>query len=246
MARACCGSPDAAVNTTVNPEGGKHRPSFYWRLWLFDTALVTASLLLFLATQYGTCEFFGTSLGMALLPLIPILVLVGGAGSTIFVLTQILIGKRGLKRPAALALLAGPALVVTLALALTGAVIMPAHRLSYLCLGHAPASASQVRLAGYSTFLREEWLAVFHVDQKSFQSFVTSAELVPADEFEFQTALASSKLKATRLGQSLPVLANALCFKRVFKESQEHQRGSVFAVFDPATATAIVARGYHD
>lgn len=183
---------------------------------------------------------------MALLPLIPILVLVGGAGSTIFVLTQILIEKRGIKRPAALALLVGPALVVTLLLVLLGAAIMPAHRLSYICIGHAPASASQVRLAGYSTFLREEWMAVFRTDEKSFQSMVAQAQLVPADEFEFQKTLDTSKLKVTRLGQTLPPLTNVLCFKRVFKGSEEHQRGSVFAAFDPATGTAIVLRGYHD
>ena len=239
------GFSDADLNTDENKTGGSLQPRAYWRLWIFDAVLVTAGLLLFLAEQYGTCAFFGAALGMALLPLIPILVLVGGAGSTIFVLTQILIEKRGLKRPTALALLVGPALVVTALLVLLGAVIMPAHRLSYLCLGHAPASASQVRLTGYSTFLREEWLAVFHVDQKSFQTFVTGAELAPADEFEFKTALESSKLKATRLGQSLPPLTNALCFKRVFKQ-EEHQRGSIIAVFDPATATAIVMRGYHD
>jgi hypothetical protein len=240
------GFPDADVNEAENTNGANQHRINYWRLWLGDTALVTAGLLVFLATHYGTCEFFGAALGMALLPLIPILVLVGGAGSTIFVLTQILIEKRGLKRPVALALLVGPALAVTALLVLLGAVIMPAHRLSYLCLGHAPASASQVRLTGYSTFLREEWLAVFQVDQTSFQTFVTGAELAPADEFEFQTALESSKLKTARLGQSLPPLTNALCFKRVFKESQEHQRGNVIAVFDPATSTAIVLRGYHD
>jgi hypothetical protein len=234
------------VNVIESQKGVTPHGINYWRLWLFDTVLVTAGLLFFLATHYGTYEFFGAAIGMALLPLIPILVLVGGAGSTIFVLTQILIEKRGLKKPTALALLVGPALIVTLPLVLLGTTVMPAHRLSYLCLGHAPASASQVRCAGYSTFLREEWMAVFQVDQKSFQTFVTGAELVPADGFEFQTALESSKLKTTRLGHSLPSLTNALCFKRVFKENQEHQRGNVIAVFDPATGTAIVLRGYHD
>lgn len=218
----------------------------YWRLWLFDTLLVTSGMFFFLATHYGTYEFFGTALIMALLPLIPILVLVGGAGSTIFVLTQILIEKRGLKKPTALTLLVGPAVVVTLLLVLLGVGIMPAHRLSYICLGHAPASASQVRVTGYSTFLREEWMAVFRTDEKSFQSMVAQAQLVPSDEFEFQTAFDTSKLEATRLGKSLPPLTNAICFKRVFKGSEEHQRGSVFAALDPATGTAIVLRGYHD
>lgn len=218
----------------------------YWRLWLGDTVLVTAGLLFFLATNYGTYEFFGTALAMALLPLIPILVLVGGAGSTIFALTKVLIEKHGMKMPKALVLLVGPALAITLLLISLGAAIMPAHRLSYICIGHAPASASQVRLTGYSTFLREEWMALFRTDEKSFQSMVAQAQLVPADEFEFQKMLDTSKLKATRLGQSLPPLANAVCFKRVFKESEEHQRGSVFAAFDPTTSTAIVLRGYHD
>jgi hypothetical protein len=55
-----------------------------------------------------------------------------------------------------------------------------------------------------------------------------------------------SSLKNCRLLQSLPPLTNALCFQRVFKESEEHQRGGVYAVFDPATSTAVVFREYHD
>jgi hypothetical protein len=39
---------------------------------------------------------------------------------------------------------------------------------------------------------------------------------------------------------------HVLCFQRVFKESEEHQRGGVYAVFDPASATAAVFREYHD
>ena len=79
---------------------------------------------------------------MALLPLIPIMILVGGAGSTVFALTKVLIEKRSLLRPAALALLVGPALLLTLMLVLLGAFKSPAHRLAYICLGNAPASAS--------------------------------------------------------------------------------------------------------
>ena len=240
------GFSDADLNTEENKTGANLKPKTYWRLWLGDTLLVTAGLLFCLATHYGTYEFFGTALAMALLPLIPILVLVGGAGSTIFVLTQIWIEKRRMKKPAALALLVGPALVVTLLLVTLGAVLPQTHRLSYICIGHAPASASQVRVAGYSTFLREEWLALFRTDEKTFQSVVAQAQLVPADEFEFQKALDASNLKTTRLGQSLPTLTNAIYFKRVFKEGEEHQRGNVFAAFDPATSTAIVLRGYHD
>jgi len=173
-------------------------------------------------------------------------VLVGGAGSTVFALTKVLIERRGLKKPAALALLVGPALVVTLALGLLGAGKSPAHRLAYICLGNAPASASQVRIAGYSTFLREEWLAVFKAGQKDFQTMVAGAKLVPADSFEFKQRLERSEHNGTRLLQSLPPLDHALCFQRVFKESEEHQRGGVYAVFDPATATAAVFREYRD
>ena len=74
------------------------RPAAYWRLWLFDTALVSAGILFFLATQYGTYEFFGRACAMALLPFIPVSVLVGGAGSTIFALTKVWIEKRALNR----------------------------------------------------------------------------------------------------------------------------------------------------
>ena len=229
-----------------NKEGVNPRRINYWRLWLFDTAQVSAGLLFFLATQYGTYEFFGKACAMALLPLIPVLVLVGGGGSTVFALTKVLIEKRSLKRLPALALLVGPALVVTLLLGLLGANKSPAHRLAFICLGNAPAAASQVQIAGYSTFLRSEWLAVFNAGQKDFQTMVAGAKLVPADDFEFKQMLERSAHKGTRLFQSLPPMTNSLCFKRVFKESEEHQRGGVYAVFDPATSTATVFREYHD
>jgi hypothetical protein len=229
-----------------NQDGVNPRRINYWRLWLFDTALVSAGILFFLALQYGTYEFFGRACAMALLPLIPVLVLVGGGGSTIFALTKVLIEKRSLPRLAALAALVGPALVVTLALVLLGVFKSPAHRLSYICIGNAPASASQVQVTGYSTFLREEWLAVFHVGPKDFQTMVAGAKLVPVDDFEFRKMLEPSALKKSRLYQSLPPLNGALCFKRVFKEGEEHKLGSVYAAFDPATSTAIVLRGYQD
>jgi hypothetical protein len=233
-------------NTVENKSRARLRPMDYWRLWLFDTALVSVGILFFLALQYGTYEFFGKACLMALLPLIPVMVLVGGGGSTVFALTKVLIEKRGLKRPTALALLLGPALVVTLALGLLGACKSPAHRLSYICVGNAPTSASQVQVAGYSTFLHEEWLAVFKVGPKDFQTMVAGAKLVPADNFEFNKILGTSALKNCRLRQSLPALSHSLCFERVFKESEEHQRGGVYAVFDPATSMAVVFREYHD
>lgn len=208
--------------------------------------LVTAALLFFLATHYGSYEFFGTALVMALLPVIPLLVLVGGAGSTIFALTKVFIEKRRLKKSTGLVLLIGPAVIVTSVLVLLGANKSSVHRLNYICAGHAPASAEQIQITGYSAFLRGEWLAVFHTDEKSFQTFATDAGLVPADVFEFQKMFGNSQLKATRLGRSIPQLANALCFKRVFKEGEERERGNVFAVFDPATSTVVVIRSYHD
>jgi hypothetical protein len=234
------------LTTPETTKGLNWRPIDYWWLWLLDTLLVTGGLLFFLATRYGTYEFFGTALAMALLPLIPVTVLVGGAGSTIFVLTKRWIEKRGLKSPASLALLVGPALVVTLMPGLIGTWKSPAHRLAYVCAGCAPASASDIRLTGYSTFLREEWLAVFHTDEKSFQALAANAKLAPADLFEFREILQSSALRTTRLGRSLAPLTNALGFKRVFKESEEHERGIIFALFDPASATAVVFRKYRD
>jgi hypothetical protein len=240
------GFPDADVNATADNEGVNPHRINYWRLWLFDTTLVSAGLLFFLATQYGTCEFFGRACAMALLPFIPVSVLVGGAGSTIFALTKVWIEKRALPRPTALALLVGPALVVTLLLVLLGAGKSPGHRLAYICLGNAPAPASHVQITGYSTFLRSEWLAVFNVDPNRFQAFVTGAKLEPGSAFEFNRILEHSAHQGTRLFQSLPPLNNLPCFQRVFKESEEHQRGGVYAVFDPATSTAVVFREYHD
>jgi len=234
------------VNTVEDQTGVNPRRINYWRLWLFDTVLVSAGLLFFLALQYGTYEFFGKASAMALLPLIPLLVLVGGAGSTVFALTKVWVEKRTLPRPLALAVLVGPALVLTLALGLLGAGKSPIHRLNYICLGNTPASASQVQIAGYSTFLRSEWLAVFNTGQKDFQTMAGKAKLVPADGFEFKQRLERSALKGTRLFLSLPPMPNPLCFQRVFNESAEHQRGGVYAVFDPATSTAVVFREYHD
>lgn len=75
---------------------------------------------------------------------------------------------------------------------------------------------------------------------------VARADLVPVDDFEFRKMLEPSALKQTRLYQSLPPLKNELCFKRVFKEGEEHERGSIYAAFDPATSTAVVWRGYRD
>ena len=218
----------------------------YWWLWVLDTALVTAGLWFYLATNYGTYEFFGRAGAMALLPLIPLLVLVGGAGSTVFALTKVLIEKRNWPLPVAVALLVVPALVVTLAFGGFGAGKSPGSRLAFICLGHAPAAASQVRVAGYSTFLRSEWLAVFHTDEKNFQAFVTAAKLQPAPAGEFHRRLERSAQTGTRLWRSLPPLNAAPGYARVFKEAEEHQRGGVYAVFDPATATAVVFREYHD
>jgi len=234
------------VNAVEYQAGVNPRRINYWRFWIFDAVLVSAGVLFLLATQYGTYEFFGKACTMALLPLIPVIVLVGGAGSTVFALTKVLIEKRALKTPTALALLADPALVVTWLLVLLGAGKSPGHRLAYICLGNAPASASHVQVTGYSTFLREEWLAVFNVGPKDFQTMVAGANLVPVDDFEFRKMLEPSALKKTMLYQSLPPLNGALCFKRVFKEGEEHELGSVYAAFDPATSTAMVLRGYQD
>lgn len=234
------------MNTVENISGANLRPIAYWRLWLFDTVLVSAGFLFYLATNYGSYEFFGRACAMALLPLIPVMVLVGGAGSTVFALTKVLIEKRGLKKPTALALLVGPALAVALALGLLGAFKSPSHRLAYICIGNAPASVSHVRLAGYSTFLREEWLAVFSVGQNDFQKFVAGAKLEPVPSLEFSRVLEHSSLKGTKPFQNLPASENFLCFKRAFKESEEHQLGSVYAAFDAATSTAVVFRGYSD
>ena len=234
------------MDVSENPSGAKSRAIYSWRLWLLDTALVTAGLLFFLAAHYGTYEFFGKACAMALLPLIPLLVLVGGAGSTVFALTKVLIERRGLKAAAELALLVGPAVLVALGLGLLGACKSPNHRLAFVCLGNAPASAREVQVAGYSTFLRSEWLAVFRVDQQGFESMVAGAKLVPADDFELQQRLERSALKQSRLYKNFPRLNVLPCVKRVFREAEEHQRGGVYAAFDPAMATALVFREYHD
>lgn len=157
-----------------------------------------------------------------------------------------LIEKRSLKIQTALALLVGPALGLTLLLGLLGAGRSPGHRLAYICLGNTPASASQIRVAGYSAFLRSEWLAVFTVDPTNFQSFVARAKLEPVPSLECSRMLERSSLKATGPFQNLPQLGDLQCFRRVFKAGEEHQRGSVYAAFDPATSTAVVFREYHD
>lgn len=222
------------------------RPCIYWRLWIFDAALVSAGVLFFLATRYGTFEFFGKALTMAVLPFIAVMILVGGGGSTIFALTKVWIEKRRLKKPVALALLVGPAFVVTLPLVLLGTWKSPGHWLGYICLGNAPAAVSHVQVTGYSTFLHEEWLAVFQVDHDAFQKFVTDARLKPVPDYEFNSTLEHSVLRKTRTFQYIPHPDLPDCFRRVFNESVEHQRGRVYAMYDPATSTAVVLREYHD
>ena len=199
-----------------------------------------------LAAQYGTADFFGAACLMALLPFIPAIVLVGGAGSTIFVLTKVMIEKRSLPASSALLLLVGPGLCVFLLLALLTARQSPDRWLAYLCHGHAPPSASQVRVAGYSTFLSEQWLAEFHVNAREFQTFLSQAELVPVDAFEFKKTFDTSALKSTRLFRQSPPSTDRPCFKRVFKPGEEHVRGTIYATFDPDTSTAVVLREYRD
>ena len=75
---------------------------------------------------------------------------------------------------------------------------------------------------------------------------VAGAKLVPADNFEFQQMIARSAHQGSRLLANLPAATAPQCFKRVFKESEEHQRGGVYAEFDPATGTIVVFREYHD
>jgi hypothetical protein len=221
-------------------------PNHYWRLWLLDAVLVGGGILFFLATFYGTWEFFGVACSMALLPFIPIMVLVGGGGSTVFALTKVWIDKRSPTRLTAVGLLVIPGVVVTLALVVAGVCRSPGHRLSYICLGNAPASASHVQITGYSTFLHAEWLAVFQSGQKDFQTMVAQSKMQPVDAFELTQLLAPAGIRHSRLFQSLPSQAHAVYFKRVFKEGEEHQRGRVYAGFDPVTSTAMVVLEYHD
>jgi hypothetical protein len=234
------------MNAAENEMPGKPPLVNYWRLWLVNAVLVSAGLLFFLAAQYGTYEFFGVACLMALLPFIPALVLIGGGGSTVFILTRVRIEKRSLPAAAARALLLGPGLIVFLLLVLLAAGQSPARRLAYICHGHAPKSPSHVRVAGYSTFLNEEWLAVFNVGPTEFQTLVAQAELAPADAFEFKSVIEQSSLKNTGLLRSFPSPGELLCYQRVFKPGEEHERGRMYAVFDRAASTAAVFREYHD
>jgi len=211
-----------------------------------DAVLVTTGMLFFLAAQYGTFEFFGQACLMAALPLIPGLVLVGGAGSTVFVLTKVMVEKRALSASKAVALLVGPGLLLFLTCIVLALGKSPERRLSYICHGHAPASAGHVRVIGYSTFLGEEWLSVFTVNEKDFQAMVAKVELTPADAFELEKMFEQSSLKTTGLFKSCPSPGGLQCFKREFNAASEHERGRIYAVYDAATLTAIVYREYRD
>ena len=221
-------------------------PFILWRLWIVDAILVSVGLLFFLAQQYGTYEFFGRACAMALLPLIPVLVLLGGAGSTVFALTKVWLEKSSLSSTAARILLVGPAFLLMLSLVLVGASRSPENRLAFICLGNAPALVGKVRVAGFSTFLRSEWLAVFQINRSCFETMVTGLKMEPSSAGEFKEMIARSAHQQTQLWQSVPPWKHPLCFQRVFKESEEHQRGGVYAVYDPATETAAVFREYHD
>ena len=224
----------------------KIRPLFLWRLWIIDALLVSSGILFFIAQQYGTYEFFGRACAMALLPLIPVLVLVGGAGSTVFALTKVWLEKHKLSLMLTRIFLVGPALLVMILLVRFGANRTPENRLAYICLGNAPATASAVRVAGFSTFLRSEWLAVFHINRSGFEAMVKGGKMESGSAGEFKGILSRSAHQQTRLWQSVPPWKHPLCFQRIFKESEEHQRGGVYAVYDPTTETAVVFREYHD
>lgn len=145
-----------------------------------------------------------------------------------------------------MALLVGPALGIALTLSFLGAFKSPAHRLAYICLGHAPTPVNDVRLAGYSTFLRAEWLAMFRTEPRAFQAFVAEAKLERIQPMEFQQMRVCTGLKSTQIFQTLPATSDWQCFRRVFKEAEEHKRGSVYAAFDPATVTTVILRIYSD
>ncbi|HEU5396323.1 MAG TPA: hypothetical protein VFV81_04095 [Verrucomicrobiae bacterium] len=233
------------MNDAIGNAEGRKSSNTAWRLWLLNAVLVSAAALFFLATQYGTFEFFRVALFRALFPFIAVIVLVGGAGSTIFAVTKVWSERRGLNQGTTSALLIGPGIIVTLLLVFAGADRPLGQRLNYICAGHAPAAASHIRVSGYSGFLREEWLATFRVGQTNFLTMIDRAKFTPVDEFEFQRTLEKSALKTTGLYRALPPLNNALCYRRVFNNA-EYQRGSVYALFDPATSTAVMVRGYHD
>jgi hypothetical protein len=59
---------------------------------------------------------------------------------------------------------------------------------------------------------------------------------------ECSRALERSSLRAARPFQQLPASGNFICFKRVFSESVEHQRGRVYAAFAPANSMAALFR----
>lgn len=237
---------NGTVNSVENQSERALHPVNYWRLWLLNAVLVSAGVLIFLATQYGTVEFFGVACLMALIPFIPIVVLVGGAGSWIFILTKDRLDQRAPKTSVRFAFLVGPGLVFFALCLLLAAGKTPGRRLAYVCHGAVPASASQVCVTGYSTYLEEEWLAVFHADSQDFQSMVAKAQLAPADGFEFRMWLDKSTVKKTKLFSSVPSPDNLPCFKRVFNAHTEHERGAIFAVYDAKTSTAVVIREYHD
>jgi hypothetical protein len=236
----------AFVNADETMSNGGLRPPACWRLWLVDGALVSAGMWYFLATQYGTGDFFGQALAMAVLPLMAVMVLVGGAGSTIFALTRVMIEKRSLNFSQSVVLLAGPAMVVAGLLVGLGVWHSPRHRLAYVCHGQVPADVSHVQVTGYSAFLRAEWLAVFHVGPDSFQEWVTRSKLEKTPDYDFARMLKDSSLQSTQLGQQLSKLGHPLCFRRVFNAGTEHERGWIYAAFDGATATAVVLRAYRD
>lgn len=234
------------VNTVKKTIRAKLRPIVYWQLWLVDVVLVSAGVWFYLATQYGTYEFFGKAIAMAVLPFIPVMVLVGGAGSTIFALTKVMIEKRSVNFFKAVVLLVGPGMVVTLVLVALGVWQSPKHRLSYVCHGQVPAGVSQVQVTGYSAFLRAQWLAVFTVDTNSFQKWIAQSKLKKTPAYDFDQSLKKLSLKDSRLYQQATQLDDPVCFRRVFNESEEHERGRIYAAFDAASSTAVVLREYHD
>jgi hypothetical protein len=223
------------------------RPLNYWRLWLWNTALLTAAFLYFFTTQYGTREFLGIALAMAFLPLLATLLFVVGTGSAVLVAIKIKSEKRGWSRAKTLAWLVVPTLLLSLLIS-TFAYweTLPQKRLGYVCIGNAPAAGSEIQVTGYSHFFSGQWLAAFTVDAAGFQKFVTEAKLQSAPEVDFNPMLNRSLLKATKLVQGMAPSNNAVSYRRIFKAEGERERGGIYAVYDATTSRAMVYREYHD
>jgi hypothetical protein len=215
-------------------------PTRYFRLWSINILIAGVALAFFWTVQFGTREFLGLALVMAAIAFIPSLLVLGCIATIVFHLTKKILKIKCINPNVSHLWLLGPTCAFAIWVVLSGMWgLLPQQRLSFVCGGSKLLTAHNIQVVGYSAFLRGQWLAVFQV-------MLRKQEMQADSNLNLNNLLTRTSLTGTALFQDFPKLTNPQCFKRVFTEKGERERGGIYAAYDSTTSTAIVFREYHD